>query len=266
MNITILGCGTLGEAILGGLLASGAVPRERVVATARRPERADEVAKAHGVPTTLDNAVACANADLVLVCVKPQAARDVVSGLGRALAGRLVVSTCAGVRLAQLEGWLPESHLIRAMPNTPCLIREGMTVLAAGRGAGASQMEMARTVFAAVGRVMVLEEKLMDVVTALSASGPAFALVVLEALADGGVMMGLPRAAALELAAQSMQGAGRLVLATGGHPAALKDEVTTPAGCTIAGLLTMEDGKIRSTLARAIQEATRVAAGLGQAK
>ena len=174
-----------------------------------------------------------------------------------------MVSTCAGVKLAQFEQWLPDCQLVRAMPNTPCLIRDGMTVLSPGRGASDEQLALAKKIFAAVGRVLVLDEKHMDVVTGLSGSGPAFAFVILEALADGGVMMGLPRQAAIELAAQTLQGAGRLVLETGTHPAALKDEVTTPAGCTIAGLLTMEDGNIRSTLARAIQEATKVAAELG---
>jgi pyrroline-5-carboxylate reductase len=150
------------------------------------------------------------------------------------------------------------------MPNTPCVIGEGMTVLSTGPRATPEQMQVAQAIFAAVGRTRRLEEKHLNAVTALSGSGPAFALVVLESLADGGVMMGLPREVAVELSAQTLQGAARLVLQTGLHPAALKDDVTTPAGCTIAGLLTMEDGRIRSTLARTIQEATLVAANLGQ--
>jgi pyrroline-5-carboxylate reductase len=263
MRIAILGCGKIGEAILGGLLGSNTVAAADVEVTARRPERARELAERYRVRAGLDNAAAAAGADLVLVTVKPQRARELLPTLADPLAGRLVVSTCAGVRLAALGAWLPRSRLIRAMPNTPCVIREGMTVLAPGPRVEQGDIDVARRVFTAVGRCTVLEEQHMDVVTGLSGSGPAFALVVLEALADGGVMMGLPRAEAIELAAQTMQGAARLVLASGAHPAALKDEVTTPAGCTIAGLLTMEDGRIRSTLARAIQEATRVAAALG---
>ncbi len=150
------------------------------------------------------------------------------------------------------------------MPNTPCLIGEGMTVVAPGPRAHDAHLDFAVRVFSAVGRCRVLEEKHLDAVTGLSGSGPAFACVILEALADGGVRMGLPRDVAVELAAQTFQGAARLVLQTGRHPAALKDEVTTPAGCTIAGLLTMEDGKIRSVLARTIEEATRTAARLGE--
>ena len=263
MKIAIVGCGTMGEALLGGLLASGTVVAGDVVATVRREERAAEVAERHGVATTTDNPAAIAQADVVLVCVKPQRAGELLPQLKEQLRDKLVISTCAGVRLSSYQEWLPHSRLIRAMPNTPSLIREGMTVLARGAGATDDDVESARTIFSAVGRCLELEDKHMDVVTGLSGSGPAFAFVMLEALADGGVMMGLPRAAAVELAAQTVQGAARPVLDSGHHPAALKDEVTTPAGCTIAGLLTLEDGGIRSTLARAIQEATKVASQLG---
>ncbi len=263
MHIAIVGCGKLGEAILGGLLASGRVPAQAITATTRRAEHAEQLARRHGVATTTDNRAAVAGADLVVVAVKPARARTLLPELADALDGKLVVSTCAGLRLDDLREWLPGSDLVRAMPNTPCTIREGMTVLTGGPGTDENHIERAATIFEAVGRCLVLEERHFDVVTGLSGSGPAFAFVILEALADGGVMMGLPRAAAVELAAQTVQGAARLVLDSGRHPAALKDEVTTPAGCTIAGLLTMEDGRIRSTLARAIQEATRVASGLG---
>lgn len=263
MNIAIVGCGKLGEAILGGLLGSGVTEAEAIVATVRRPEHAEELAEKYGLRVTTDNADAVRGADVVIVCVKPQRATELLPTLRGALAQKLVVSTCAGLRMESYESWLPDSRILRAMPNTPCMIGEGMTVVAPGKGATDADVEQARTIFSGVGRCLVLEEKHMDVVTGLSGSGPAFAFVILEALADGGVMMGLPRQAAVELAAQTVRGAAKLVLESGQHPAALKDEVTTPAGCTIAGLLMMEDGKIRSTLARAIQEATRVASGLG---
>ncbi|MEQ1506690.1 MAG: pyrroline-5-carboxylate reductase, partial [Myxococcota bacterium] len=185
-------------------------------------------------------------------------------GVAEALAGKLLISICAGVSTARLAALAPDAAVIRAMPNTPCTIGEGMTVLSPGPRATAAHLDAATRMFGAVGRVRVLDEKHLDAVTGLSGSGPAFACVILEALADGGVRMGLPRDVAIELAAQSFQGAARMVLVTGKHPAALKDEVTTPAGCTIAGLLTMEDGKIRSVLARTIEEATRVASGLGK--
>jgi pyrroline-5-carboxylate reductase len=264
-RIAILGCGTMGEAVLAGLRAVPDAPTVHLVTTRRR-ERAQRLAADYGVLATTDNARAAREADAVLLAVKPQAVRDVLLAprVASSLAGKLVISLCAGVSTAQLASYVPKAALIRAMPNTPCLIREGMTVLAKGPGATASHVDFATRVFESVGRVRVLHEKHIDAVTGLSGSGPAFACVVLEAMADGGVRMGLPRDVAIELAAQTMQGAARLVLQTGKHPAALKDEVTTPAGCTIAGLLTMEDGRIRSTLARTIEEATRVASGLGK--
>ena len=267
-RIAIVGCGTMGEAILKGLLASGLCKPDQVRVTARREARAKELGQTYGVVASTDNTAAVRDAELVLLGVKPQKALDLLQepGLNAALKGRLLMSICAGLTLTQIDELLPETALIRAMPNTPCLIGEGMTVLSAGPRATAEHVTVAQQIFGAVGRTRVLEEKHLDAVTALSGSGPAFAFVMLESLADGGVMMGLPRDVAVELSAQMLQGSARLVLKTGLHPAALKDDVTTPAGCTIAGLLTMEDGRIRSTLARAIQEATKVASGLGQSK
>ncbi len=262
-RLTILGCGKLGESLAGGLLAADPGIAGRLILTTRRAARAAELQARHGVRATTDNAAAVAEADVVVVAVKPQMVEDALVPLAGDVAGKLVVSTCAGVSLARLQALVPRARSCRAMPNTPARIREGMTAVSPGQGATEADVERTRQIFAAVGRVLVLDEKHLDVVTGLSGSGPAFGFVILEALADGGVMMGLPRDAAIELAAQTLLGAARLVLESGVHPAALKDEVTTPAGCTIAGLLTLEDGRIRSTLARAIQEATRVAGGLG---
>ncbi|TNE88915.1 MAG: pyrroline-5-carboxylate reductase [Deltaproteobacteria bacterium] len=263
-TLAILGCGTMGEAILGGLLAAGALPAEQLLATHHRPERCQQLAERYGIRVFESNADAARLADVAVLCVKPQVASGVIQDVADDLEGTLLISICAGVRNAQLEGWAPRARVIRAMPNTPSVIREGMTVLSPGTHATREDIALAEHIFQPIGRVRTLDEKHMDTVTGLSGSGPAFACVVLEALADGGVMMGLPRDVAVELAAQTMQGAARLVLESGEHPAALKDRVTTPAGCTIAGLLTMEDGRIRSTLARTIQEAARVAGGLGQ--
>lgn len=256
----------MGEAIVGGLLRAGVYTPSEVIVTARRVEAAEALRQRHGVAATLDNVAACAGAEMVVLTVKPQRIGKVlqVPGVREALLGKTVISIAAGVTLSQLAGWLPGSAVIRAMPNTPCLINEGMTVLA--RGPGVSDAAAAATVrvFETVGRCVEVEDKLMDAVTSLGASGPAFVYVMIEAMADGGVMMGLPRNLALEIAAQVFQGAARMVLQTSRHPAALKDQVTTPAGCTIAGILTMEDGRIRSVLARTIQEAARVAGELGR--
>lgn len=264
-SLAVLGCGTMGQAILGGLLATGVLEPAHATASVRSAKRAESVRAKLGIRVYRDNVSAVRDAQVVVLAVKPQIAREVLQDpeLVAALADKVVISICAGVTLAQLDALVPGAVLMRAMPNTPCVIREGMTVVCPGPRATDKHLGLAESIFGAVGRVRVLEEKHLDAVTGLSGSGPAFVCVILESLADGGVMMGLPRDVAVELAAQTMQGAARLVLETGLHPAALKDQVTTPAGCTIAGLLTMEDRGIRSTLARTIEEATRVASGLG---
>jgi len=265
-RLAVIGCGIMGEAIVGGLLRAGLFAPGELLATTRRQDAADAVQARHGVAVTLDNLAACRAAQIVLLTVKPQRIAKVVHepGMREALAGKLVISIAAGVTLAQLAEWLPESSVIRAMPNTPCLIGEGMTVLARGKRVADAEVAAAARLFETVGRCIEVEDKLMDAVTSLGGSGPAFVYIMIEAMADGGVMMGLPRPVALEIAAQVFQGAARMVLQTSRHPAALKDQVTTPAGCTIAGVLTMEDGRIRSVLARTIQEATRVAGELGK--
>lgn len=255
----------MGGAVVRGL--RDADPSWSFLASVRHAESALRLQEELGVPVLTDNVAIAEDAQVVLIAVKPQAIGELFEDgrLAEALAGKVAISICAGVSLARLEALAPRARWLRAMPNTPALIREGMTVLSPGRGAGEAESRVAREVFAAVGRCRVLDEKHLDAVTGLSGSGPAFAFVMLESLADGGVMMGLPRDVAFELAAQTMQGAARLALETGVHPAALRDSVTTPGGCTIAGLFVMEDGRIRSTLARTVQEAARVAGGLGRA-
>jgi pyrroline-5-carboxylate reductase len=269
-SLCVLGCGTMGEAILGGVLRAGWLARENVIVTARRRAVADRLAAELGVAATTDNLEACRAAEVVLVCLKPQRYAEVLDNpaMRTALAGKLLISIAAGVTLDKLATWLPQTALIRAMPNTPSLIGEGMTVVCrldgdTANAADDDQLALARRIFDSVGECVELEPKLMDAVTSLNGSGPAFVYVMLEAMADGGVMMGLPRDMALRIAAQVFRGAAAMVLDTDLHPAALKDQVTTPAGCTIAGILTMEDGRIRSVLARTVQEAAKVASGLG---
>ncbi len=263
-RIGIMGCGTMGEAILAGLNQVPEGPRVTMVST-RRAKSAERLAAKHGVAATTDNAELARNVDVAVLCVKPKAARAVLDapGVTEALAGKLLISICAGVDTLTLSRSASQSAIVRAMPNTPSLIGQGMTVVSPGPRATDEHLELAKHIFEGVGRCLVLDETHLDAVTGLSGSGPAFAFVILESLADGGVRMGLPRDVAVELAAQTMAGAAMMVLETGRHPAALKDEVTTPAGCTIAGLLTMEDGRIRSIMARTIEEAARVASGLG---
>jgi pyrroline-5-carboxylate reductase len=258
-RIAVLGAGTMGHAILGGLLAAGH-PRSRLRTTTRTAAAAKALAKSLPVPASTDNVAAASGADIVVLALKPMTVAGVCRELARAKAlgpRTLVLSIAAGVRIEMLAEILgPQVPIVRAMPNTPCAVRKGMTVLARGPAASDAHLALARHLFLPLGRVVELEEKHMDTVTGLSASGPAFVFVMIEALADGGVARGLPRQVAIEMAAQMVFGAAAMVLESGRHPAALKDDVTTPAGCTIAGILTLEDGRIRSVLSRAVEIAS----------
>jgi pyrroline-5-carboxylate reductase len=266
-KLAILGFGTMGQAICAGLVEASGYPAGHIQAADLHPAFAKARAEALGIQLTTDVEAVVKAAEVVLLCVKPKDLKGLLAGLttAGALEHRpLVVSIAAGTTLEFLTSHTPEgTPLVRAMPNTPCSIRKGMVVLAPGKGVTEAQLATARALFQPLGRVMDLEEKHMDAVTGLSASGPAFIFVILESLAEGGVQCGLPRAVAVELAAQMTLGAASMVLETGKHPAALKDEVTTPAGCTIAGLMVLEDGRIRSVVARGIERATQVAGGLG---
>jgi pyrroline-5-carboxylate reductase len=207
-------------------------------------------------------------ADLILICVKPADAPVVLGALRNAGLRRetLLISILAGVATDRLESLLgAENPVVRAMPNTPAIVNEGMTVVCRGRYATKSHLDRATRVFEAVGKCLPLDEVHFNAATALSGSGPAYQFLIMEALADAGVRVGLPRQLALTLVAQTALGAARMVLGTGRHPASLRDDVTTPAGCTIGGLLMLEDGRIRSVLARAVEEATRISAHLGAA-
>ncbi len=268
-NIAVLGAGTMGQAILGGLIAHGH-PKRRLGATTRTRAAAEKLSAERGVKAGTDNVAAARGADVVVLTLKPMNILLVCRGLVEAGAlkrGALVISIAAGVKTEAVAEVLGEQvPIIRAMPNTPCAIGQGMTVLSRGAHAGDSHVALARSLFAPLGRVAELEEKHMDTVTGLSASGPAFVFVMIEALADGGVARGLPRQLAIEMAAQMVFGAAAMVLESGRHPAALKDDVTTPAGCTIAGILALEDGRIRSVLSRAVEVASVRAGELGGPK
>jgi pyrroline-5-carboxylate reductase len=254
----------MGRALLGGLLDSGLAAQKDLCATARSPARLAELGERLGVRTSIDNQAAVRGAEVVILCVKPKQVVALAREIAPALTpDQCVLSIAAGVRLASLAAALPEGQpLVRCMPNTPCLVRSGVTVLSPGPSVGAGALAAARALFESMGAVLVLDEEHMDAVTGLSASGPAFVYVILESLAEGGVMVGLPRRVATELAARTVLGAAQMVLSTERHPAELKDAVTTPAGCTISALLTLEDGKLRSVLARGVQQAAKSAAEL----
>ncbi len=267
-SVAVVGLGVMGRALVSGLITAGAVPPESLHAASRSKASLEALRAEFPVKGFNDVAEAVRGADVAVLCVKPKDVEKVVSSLTKAGALEhrpLLVSIAAGVSTGFIEGLTPPGvPVVRAMPNTPCSIGKGMTVVSKGSSATDGHIGLASEVFATMGRVTELEEKHMDTVTGLSASGCAFIYLIVEALADGGVMRGLPRTTATELVAQMTLGAAEMILASGRHPASLKDDVTTPAGCTIAGILALEDGKIRSVLARAVETASRVAGELGK--
>jgi pyrroline-5-carboxylate reductase len=258
-TVTVLGAGKIGGILLGSLLKNGLLSSKRTSATVAHEERARALSRKLGIRVGTDNLTAAEQSDIVLIAVKPQVVEEVASQLRGSLSPRqLVISVAASVPTELIEKALgAEIPVIRAMPNTPCFVGEGMTAIAKGRHATTRQVELATAMFDLVGRTVVVDEKHMDAVTGLSASGPAYIYIILESLAEAGVKVGLPRDIATLLAAQTTLGAARVVLDTGDHPALLKDSVTTPAGCTVDGLMELEEGKLRVTLIKAVVKATQ---------
>ncbi len=264
-TLGVIGAGVMGRTLLQGLFDSGAITRAQAWASAKSQDSCDAAAQELGIDVVTDYGGRVAGSGLILICVKPKQAERVVASLKDAglRPDTLLISIMAGASIADLEAKLgTKNPWVRAMPNTPCIVREGITVICAGSHASTDHMARAEKVFEAVGQCLPADESHFNAITALSGSGPAYQYLIMEAFADAGVRVGLPRQLALTLVAQTAVGAGKMVLASGRHPAALRDDVTTPAGCTIGGLLMLEDGKIRSVLARAIEEATKIAAGL----
>lgn len=258
-RLAVLGAGKIGGILLQAFLRHKLISPGQVRATVRHAEKARALAKSLRISVTTDNRAAVEKADIILLCVKPQTVKDVLEEIRPTVTPtQLIISVAASVPTAYLEERLVDGvPVVRAMPNTPCAIGAGMTGLASGKHSKPGHLEIAQTLFDAAGRTVVVDEKLMDAVTGLSASGPAFIYILLESLAEAGVKVGLPRDIATLLAAQTMYGAARVVLETGEHPARLKDAVTTPAGCTIDGILELEDGKVRVTLIKAVVKATQ---------
>jgi pyrroline-5-carboxylate reductase len=264
-KLSVLGAGKLGGILLRAYLKQGLFKARSVAASVKHEEKAASLAKELGVRVTSDNRQAVEDADIILLCVKPQVVAEVLKEIRPAIGGKvLVISVAASVPTVYLEQHLAADDeakngkvaVVRAMPNTPAAVGCAMTGICRGAHAGAEHLDIARAMFDAVGRTVVVDEKNMDAVTGLSASGPAFAYIILESLAEAGVKVGLPRDVATLLAAQTMKGSASVVLETGDHPALLKDSVTTPAGCTIDGILELEEGKLRVTLIKAVVKAT----------
>ncbi|MGA2270057.1 MAG: pyrroline-5-carboxylate reductase [Bryobacteraceae bacterium] len=266
MTLGVIGAGVMGQTLIKGLLTSGLIARERLWAGEKNAATCESAGRALGVHVAMDFSRRVPTADLILICVKPHDAAPVMTALVKAglRPETLLISILAGVSTERLESLLgARNPVVRAMPNTPCIVGEGMTVVCGGKNARGHDLARARQIFEAVGKCLPVDETHFNAITALSASGPAYQYLIMEAFADAGVRVGLPRQLALTLVAQTVLGAAKMVQSTGRHPAALRDDVTTPAGCTIGGLLILEDGRVRSVLARAVEEATRIAGHLG---
>ncbi len=266
LHVAMLGAGKMGGILLKGFLSAGLLQAQQIRATVAHEERARALGNQLGVAVTTDNLAAAEQADILFLGVKPFQIADLIQQITPALTpGKLLISFAASVRTGAIEAASAmEIGVIRAMPNTPSMLGAGATALCRGRFATDEQLALAYRMFGTVGRAVVVDEKHMDAVTGLSGSGPAFLYIIIEALAEAGVNVGLPREIATELAAQTAYGAARMVLETGSHPALLKDEVTTPAGCTVEGILELEEGGLRVTLIKAVKRATERARQLAQ--
>jgi pyrroline-5-carboxylate reductase len=271
LKIGFLGGGNMAGALVRGLLHSHAVGPDQIVASDVKAERLAELHGKYGIRTTTDNEELARTSDVVVLAVKPQIVDRVLASVSAGFTGEggsarsaLLVSVAAGVPIEALEARLPAgTRVVRSMPNTAAIALAGATAISLGTHATDADQEVAKGLFEAVGRCVVLDESLLDAVTGLSGSGPAYVMVIIEALADGGVKVGLGRDTALLLAAQTVYGAAKLQLETGEHPGRLKDMVTSPGGTAIAGLHTLESGGLRRTLIDAVEAAATRSAELG---
>ena len=265
-TVGFIGSGNMGEALIKGLTAANVVPGEMIWASDVRGDRLKEIAGTYGIKLAPDNLHLVRQADVVIMAVKPQIMAPVLREIASVFSRRkLMISLAAGVSTESIRASLgKDGRLIRVMPNTPALVLEGVTAIAKAEGLEPEDMDVAGEIFSAVGRVVVLDESLMDAVTGLSGSGPAYVALVIESLADGGVKMGLDRITAMTLATQTVLGAAKLLLETRLHPGALKDMVSSPGGTSIAGVAALEEGGIRTTFIKAVERATQRSKELGR--
>jgi pyrroline-5-carboxylate reductase len=264
-KLGFIGAGNMGEALVKGLIATKAAAPAQILVSARRRERIQEMEKLYGVRGGTNSEVA-RHGDVIVLAVKPQILDQVLRDIsGDVSREKLIVSVAAGVPIAAIERRLhPPMRIVRAMPNTPATVAAGATAMALGEHATDADLETAKTIFDSVGLTVVLEESQLDAVTGLSGSGPAYLFLIIEALADAGVKVGLSRRASLQLAAQTVLGSAKLLIESGQHPGMLKDGVTSPGGTAIAGLHTLEAGGLRNVLMNAVEAATRRSRELGE--
>ncbi len=266
-RIGFLGGGNMAEALIRGLLHGAQVPAQRIIASDPRQERLEELHNLHGIRTTADNAALVADADIIVLAVKPQVLLGVLDEVRHNVpADALIISIAAGVTTAVIESHLADdTRVVRTMPNTPALVQTGATAVAAGKHASAEDVATAKQMFDAVGVTVVVPERQLDAVTGLSGSGPAYIFLVVESLIEAGVSVGLSETDARLLAVQTVAGAARLMVETGEPPAELRRKVTSPGGTTVAGLGALDQRDLRGTLVAAVQAATLRSAELGRA-
>ncbi len=264
LKVAFIGGGSMAEALIRGLLKADAINRERIIASTRRQQRADTLSSAYGITVTLDNRTAASNADVVVLAVKPQIMDRILGEISGCIGpDALVVSIAAGVTIATIKNKLTGAPRIwRAMPNLPAVVDAAAVAIAAERDLGLrderDERDLTRVtaIFSAVGEVVEMDENLINAATGLSGSGPAFVFMIIEALSDAGVKVGLSRRQAQTLAAHTVLGSAKMLIETGEHPGVLKDRVTSPGGTAIAGLHTLEEGGLRTTLINAVTSAT----------
>ncbi|MEE2709699.1 MAG: pyrroline-5-carboxylate reductase [Gemmatimonadota bacterium] len=258
-KVLIVGSGNMGSALLGGIRRADLVPPEHITITGLRPDYLETLSDQWQVAWSINNRLSIHEADIIILCVKPQTLGNVLREIeGDLESCQLIISIVAGIGTDYISSQIKKDNpIIRAMPNIASLVDEGATAISAGKHADKSHEVIAAHIFEAVGRVVTVRENLLDAVTGLSGSGPAYIYMVIEALSDGGVKMGLPREIAMDLAAQTVLGAAKLIQETGIHPAVLRDQVLTPGGTTIAAVHDLETSGLRSMLISAVETATK---------
>jgi pyrroline-5-carboxylate reductase len=264
-RIAFIGAGNMGSAMIRGLIKSGVAKPSQIMASDLDAERVGALAKELKIAVAKDNRSAVEWCDLVVLAVKPQVLDEVLHELGD-IGSKLVLSIVAGATIAKIQSGLGgKAKVVRAMPNTPALVGAGISAFCAGSGVTATELKGAQKILGAVGEtVLVKKEELLDAVTGLSGSGPAYVFLVIEALADGGVLMGLDRETALKLAVQTVLGSAKLLIETGKHPAQLREMVTSPGGTTAMGLKKLEQKGVRGAFISAVKSATERARELGK--
>jgi pyrroline-5-carboxylate reductase len=264
-KIAFFGAGRMATALARGLLDAGLCEASQVLASDVDPAQRAAFEKETGIRAVARNAEAAEWCDVAVLAVKPNHAHEVLAEIRKPFGGRLLLSIAAGISLPSLDAELEESaRTVRAMPNTPALVRCAASAYSAGRNATEADLVLVESILGSVGIALRLPEKMLDAVTGLSGSGPAYLFLSIEALSDGGVEMGLPRGVALRLAAQTVLGAAQMVLTTGKHPGELKDMVTSPGGTTIEGLRALEQSGVRAAFMSAVRAATEKSRKLGQ--